>query len=70
MDYVRRLAQVVNGGSVNSISTGTGRISGNSVLVNGRWYHATWGGDFDVADGQIAECIMDGNKCVVVRVHD
>ncbi len=45
----------------------TGRVSGSVVVVNGRTYKPIWGGDFDVADGDTADCVIDGNKCIVMR---
>ena len=70
MDYIGQLAQRLAARNSNGAGRiGTGQVQGNSVLIDGRWYNATWGGDFDVLDGMNATCVIDGNKCVVVRVR-
>lgn len=76
MSYLQQLGQMLAGnrqpaGPNNSgASIKTGTVSGNYVLVDGSWMRAIWGGDFDVADGMVAECVVEGNKCVVMTVHD
>lgn len=65
--YVERLAALVAKTQKKADTLQAGRVSGDYVIVNGRAYRPTWGGDFDVAHGDRADCIIDGEKCVVVR---
>lgn len=76
MSYLQQLGQMLarkrqSPGSNNSgAAIKTGTVSGDYVLINGSWMRAIWGGDFDVVDGMVAECVVEGNKCVVMTVHD
>ena len=47
-----------------------GVVDGGYIIINNKRYRAIWSGDMDATDGQIAECVVDGNKCVVMLVHD
>lgn len=70
MGSINDLANVV-GKAVKKAQSGAkiqvGRVAGNVISVNGRTYYPTWGGDFDVRDGDRADCVIEGEKCVVVR---
>lgn len=44
-----------------------GTVTGDYVTVNGRSYRPTWGGDFNAKSGDRVDCIVDGNKCLVMR---
>ena len=76
MSYLQQLGQMLaskrqsSGASKSGASIKTGTVSGDYVLINGSWMRAIWSGDFDVTDGMVAECVVDGNKCVVMTVHD
>ena len=52
----------------NTDSVVVGEISGTEVKINGRKYKAIWGGDFDVIEGGKADCVLSGDKCIVLRV--
>ena len=72
MDYIGQLVRVIAGAANKKTSTQTvaaGRYTGGSILVNGKYYRPIWGGDFDAIDGSQVDCIVDGNKCVVVSVR-
>ena len=70
MSSISDLANLV-GSAVKKAQAGAkiqvGRVNGNVISVNGRTYSPIWGGDFDVRDGDRADCVIDGEKCVVVR---
>ena len=68
MSAITELAAIIGKASVRrGDKMETGRVSGSVVVVNGRSYRPIWGGDFDVADGDTADCVIDGNKCIVMR---
>lgn len=70
MSSINDLANLV-GRAVKKAQSGAkvqvGTVQGNMIIVNGRTYAPTWGGDFDVRDGDRADCVIEGEKCVVVR---
>lgn len=76
MSYLQQLGQMLaikrqsSGMNNTGAAIKIGTVSGNYVLIDGSWMRAIWGGDFDVVDGMVAECVVDGNKCVVMTVHD
>jgi len=70
MDYIGQLARTIAAAKKNKSQTvAAGSYSGGSVIINGKHFRPIWGGDFDAADGAQVECIVDGNKCVVVSVR-
>ena len=74
MDYIRDLGQAIRAAvaanaQANRTGPAVGRIVGDRILVNGRYYRATWGGDFEARDGQNADCILGDGVCVVVSVR-
>lgn len=69
MDYIGQLARTIAKAKQNKQTAAAGTYSGGSVIIDGKYYTPIWGGDFDAIDGAQVECIVDGNKCVVVSVR-
>ena len=46
-----------------------GVVVGKQIKVNERYFAPIWGGDFDVTEGDAADCIVEKNRCVVLRTN-
>jgi len=74
MDYIADLGQAIRSAMAarkpaSSAGPAVGTLSGGHVLVDGRYYRATYGGDFDVLDGQHVDCVVGDGGCIIVGVR-
>lgn len=69
--YVRQLANLLSQKTAEkSDKLPQGIVDGNFIIIGHRRYRAIWTADQEAIDGQTAECLVDGQKCVVMLAHD
>jgi len=74
VDYIADLGQAIRTTMAarqpaSSAGPVVGKISGNYVLIDGQYHRAIWGGDFDALDGQLVDCIVGDDGCIVLSVR-
>ena len=74
MDYIADLGTAIRAAMAerqpaSSTGTAVGKISGDHVLINGQYYRAIWGGDFDALDGQQVDVILGDGACIIVGIR-
>lgn len=71
--YIEQLAQLIGTAAASQPQSNkritVGVYSGGQIQANGAWYHPIWAGDFDAVEGQFCDCVVEGNKCVVLSVY-
>lgn len=70
MSQMQELGRLFAKGKSTSDKLPVGVFDGGYVVIDNKRYRALWGGDLDAVDGQKVECILDGQKCLVMVVHD
>jgi hypothetical protein len=74
MDYIRELGSTIavaleERAKKERTKVTRGVVSGKQIKIDERYLAPIWGGDFDVAEGDVADCIVEQNRCVVLRTN-
>ena len=74
MDYIRELGSSIavalaERAEKERTQVSRGVVVGKQIKVDERYFAPIWGGDFDVTEGDAADCIIEKNRCVVLRTN-
>ena len=74
MDYIRQLGSAIaialeEKAKQERTRISRGVVAGKQIKVDERYLAPIWGGDFDVAEGDATDCIVEQNRCVVLRTR-
>ena len=74
MDYIRELGSAIavaleERAKKERTQITRGVVSGKQIKIDERYLAPIWGGDFDVNEGDVADCIVEKNRCVVLRTN-
>ena len=74
MDYIRQLGSAIaialeEKAKQERTKISRGVVAGKQIKIDERYLAPIWGGDFDVAEGDVADCIVEKNRCVVLRTN-
>ena len=74
MDYIRELGSSIavalaERAEKERTQISRGVVVGKQIKVNERYFAPIWGGDFDVTEGDAADCIVEKSRCVVLRTN-
>ena len=74
MDYIRQLGSAIaialeEKAKLERTKISRGVVAGKQIKVDERYLAPIWGGDFDVTEGAAADCIVEQNRCVVLRTR-
>ena len=74
MDYIRQLGSAIaealeEKAKQERTKISRGVVSGKQIKVDERYLAPIWGGDFDVTEGDVADCIVENDRCVVLRTN-
>ena len=74
MDYIKQLGSAIAASleeraKKERTQITRGVVSGKQIKVDNRYLAPIWGGDFDVEEGDVADCIVEKSHCVVLRTN-